>query len=148
MTGETMTYTMRRRALRRLFYIALFGALVFSWLLYRSATAGSTGSPTAAMLLRLWHDQDASGTVTDGDLVAPGMDVAVTERCTSNICAAWIATTDVQGYVSIELQPGTEYAIEAPCLEMTVQAGDVGGQAVHEVTTCAVWRVWLPEVLR
>ena len=146
-----MTYPQRRRALLRLLAVALFGALVFSWLLYRSATAGSTGSassPTAAMLLRLWHDQDASGTVTDGDLVAPGMDVAVTERCTGNICAAWIVTTDADGYVSIELQPGTEYAIEAPCLSMTVQAGDVGGQAVQDATTCAVWRVWLPAIAR
>lgn len=139
-------YPNRRRALFRLAMIALAGALFFSYLLYRSATAQST------VLLRLWHDQDASGTVSADDMPAGGVVVTVTEQCSDNVCAAspkaYVVVTDANGYVSLELQPDTAYSIDAPCMAMVVQASEVSGQAVQDVTTCAVWRVWLPQVGR
>lgn len=140
-----MTTKTHRTALLRLFIIALLGALVFSWLLYRSATASTT------MLLRLHHDQDRSGTVSAGDIPAAGVDVAVTEaNCIGQVCAAspnaWSVTTDADGYAAITLHDG-EYEITAPCMVMTVQAADVSGQGVTEWATCARG-VWLPVVQR
>lgn len=136
----------RCQALRRLIYVALLGALVFTWLLYRSATAQS------AMFLHLWHDQDATGTVSAGDMPAGGVEVSVTEQCTGNVCAAspeaYVVLTDASGYASLELQPDTPYIIGAPCMTMTVQASDVSGQSTQEMTTCGLWRLWLPALAR
>lgn len=142
----TKQLVIRRRALRHLAIVALAGALIFCYLLYRSATAQST------MLLRLWHDQDATGTVSADDMPAGGVEVSVTEQCAGNVCAAsprgYVAVTDANGYVSLELQADTQYSIAAPCMTLTVQASEVSGQAAQEMTTCAVWRLWLPALAR
>jgi hypothetical protein len=141
-----INYRNRQKALIRLILIATFGAMYFSWLLYMSASAQSN------MLLRLWHDQDANATVTDGDMPAAGVEVTVTEQCTVTVCAAspraYVVVTDNAGYASLELQTDTQYSIDAPCLSMEVTASDVGGQAVQEVSTCKVWRVWLMAIFR
>lgn len=142
-----MTTQTRNKALLRLAIIALFGALVFSWLLYRSATASTV------MLVRLWHDQDASSTVSDGDVPASGVTVEVVERtCPGSVCAAspvvYTVITDSNGYASLELQENTDYSISAPCLDETVQAADVSGQGEQQWSTCGVWRLWLPVVGR
>lgn len=137
-----MTYEAKRKALLRLAIIALFGALIFSWLLYRSATASTI------MLVRLWHDQDASSTVSADDIPASGVTVEVVERtCPGSVCAAspvvYTVITDSNGYASLELQPDTDYSVIAPCLAMTVQAADVSGQGEQQWSTCGVWRLWL-----
>lgn len=155
------TYYQRRRALLRLAVIAFIGALVFGWLFYRSVSAST------ALLIRLYHDQDTSGTVTPGDLPAGGITIAVTEAtCTGPVCAAasawldiarqrssgqaspgaWMVTTDANGYATIELHDG-EYTVEAPCKAVTVAASDVSGQSVTEWATCAQG-IWLPVVGR
>lgn len=140
-----MTYHQRKRALLRLAIVAFVGAAVFSWLFYYSLHAST------ALLVRLYHDQDASGTVSAGDIPAAGVDVSVTEAtCTGQICAAsttaYIVTTDSDGYVSLALDAG-EYEIAAPCKVATVQAADVSGQAATEWATCAKG-LWLPQVQR
>jgi len=139
-----MTTQTRNKALLRLAIIALTGAFIFSWLLYRSATASTI------MLVRLWHDQDASSTVSADDVPASGVTVEVTEQCTGSVCAAstdaYTVVTDANGYASLELQPNTDYSISAPCLTMTVQAADVSGQGEQQWSTCGVWRLWLPVV--
>lgn len=139
-----MTYEAKRKALLRLAIIALLGALYFSWLFYRSATASTI------MLVRLWHDQDASSTVSADDVPASGVTVEVTEQCNGSVCAAstdaYTVVTDANGYASLELQPNTDYSISAPCLTMTVQAADGNAQAVQEWSTCGVWRLWLPVI--
>lgn len=155
------TYYQRRRALLRLAIIAFIGALFFGWLFYRSVSASTV------MLIRLYHDQDRSATVTPGDLPAGGITIAVTEAaCTGQVCAAtsawldiarqpssgqaspaaWTVTTDANGYATIELHDG-EYAVEAPCMAATVAASDVSGQPVTEWATCAQG-IWLPVVGR
>lgn len=143
-----MTANPHRTALRRLLYIAMLGALIFSWLLYHSATAQSF------LLVRLYHDQDTSATVTTGDLPASGVAVEVTEAdaaCTGQVCAAspvaYIVTTDGEGYATLPLVPGVQYNISAPCLGLTVVASEVSGQGVSEMTTC-LQGVWLPVVGR
>lgn len=153
------TYYQRRRALLRLAIIAFIGALFFGWLFYRSVSASTV------MLIRLYHDQDTSGTVTAGDLPAAGVTIEVTEAtCPGVVCAAtsawldiarqpssgqaspaaWTVTTDSQGYATIKLHDG-EYAVEAPCMAATVAASDVSGQSVTEWATCAQG-IWLPVV--
>lgn len=132
-----------RTALRRLFCIALLGALFFSWLLYRSATAQSS------MLVRLWHDQDSSASVTPSDMPAGGVEVTVTEQCTGQVCAAspaaYAVLTDADGYATLPLVDGVEYNIDAPCMTVTVQASEVSGQAASEWATC-LQGVWLPTI--
>lgn len=141
-----VSYQQRRKALRRIIYIAVIGAAIFSRLLYRSAVAST------ALLVRLYHDQDGTGTVTNGDIVADGVIVTITEaNCIGQVCAAspnaWSVTTDADGYAAITLHDG-EYEIAAPCMVMTVQASDVSGQGVQDVTTCGLWRMWMAEVWR
>ena len=140
------TYRQRQRALRRLALIALAAALIFSWLLWYSATASTV------MLLRLHHDQDRSATVTPSDIPASGVEVMVTETiCTGQVCAAspvaLVVVTDSDGYASVALEAGTEYSITAPCVAVSVVASDVGGAAVRELATCGRG-VWLPMVAR
>lgn len=139
------TYYQRRRALLRLAIIAFIGALFFGWPFYRSVSAST------ALLIRLYHDQDHSATVTPGDLPAAGITIEISEAtCPDVVCsaspAAWMVTTDSQGYATIELHDG-EYAVEAPCMAATVAASDVSGQSVTEWATCAQG-IWLPVVGR
>lgn len=139
------TYYQRRRALLRLAIIAFIGALFFGWLFYRSVSASTV------LLIRLYHDQDHSATVTPGDIPAAGVAVVVTEQCTEIVCAAsrtaYIAFSDSNGYVSLDLQENTSYDVTAPCMAMSVQASDVSGQSVTEWATCAQG-LWLPVVGR
>jgi len=134
------TYHQRRRALIRLLLIAISTGVIASCALWYSATA------TTITLLRLHHDQDRSGTVTAGDIPAAGVEVAVTQVGCTNICTAWIDIADANGHVSLALEAG-EYEIEAACMVMVVQASDVTGQAVSDMTTCGLV-LWLPVVAK
>lgn len=126
---------------QRTIIIACFGLAIFAAIaLHNNATAQSS------LLLRLWHDQDSSASVTSDDIVAADVEVTVTQVNCASLCAAWIVTTDSAGYASITLHDG-EYEIEAPCMAMTVQAADVSGQSVQEWTTC-LQGVWLAAIAR
>lgn len=140
----------RRRHERRIFWFGLIMGLVSGAVLGMLLSAHTVAHAQSAMLLRLWHDQDASRTVTPGDIPAGGVAVVVTEQCSDSapVCAGSQAaayTTDEAGYVSVVVSGTVEIA--APCAATTVQAGEVAGQAVTEMATCGQG-VWLPVVMR
>lgn len=137
-------YNRQRSRLRLIVILCLGLAVFFAIALYRSAHA-------ATVQLRLYHDQDLSATVTPGDLPAAGIEVRVTEiACTGQVCIsinsahdAYVVATNADGYVSLALDPGTQYEITTPCANWRVLAGDVDGQSVNDVVTC-LRGVWLP----
>lgn len=136
-----MTAHNQRKALLRLFYIALTGALIFSLLLYYSATAADT-----PLLLSLYHDANHDGQRQVGEPAAANFayEWAWTDG-TQRIST--VGTTDANGMISTGVYTGTWTLMgDALYWQITVD-GDVTGAAQRDVAVGSVG-LWLPVVGR
>lgn len=136
-----MTAHNQRKALLRLFYIALAGALIFSLLLYYSATAAD-----APLLLSLYHDANHDGQRQVG------------EPAEANFAYEWAWTdgksqlsatgmTDANGMIATGVHTGT-WTLTGDALHwQLVVDGDVAGAGQRDVAVGSVG-LWLPVVGR
>ncbi len=118
----------RQKALIRLALIALAGAMLFSWLLYQSATASDLGTLQAQAFV---SGQPATG--APYVLTGPGIMAG--------------ATGDDGMIVASNIEQG-EWVLRTGCALVAIEVGEVAAQSPVAADATCYHSVFMPEVMR